>query len=54
MGWHVAFGGWRGGYGFVDSGWGDRIKSNATEFKKTQKSDGRIQAYANKDDRYNM
>lgn len=54
MGWHVAFGGWRGGYGFVDAGWGDRIKSNTTEFKKTQKSDGRIQAYANKDDRYNM
>ena len=54
MGWHVAFGGWRSHYGFVDAGWGDRIKTNAKQFMKTQKDDGRIMAYPYVDDRYNM
>lgn len=54
MGWHVAFGGWRSHYGFVDAGWGDRIKSNAKQFMQNQNDDGRIWVYPYVDDRYNM
>lgn len=54
MGWHVAFGGWRSHYGFVDAGWWDRIKINAKQFMKTQSDNGRIPAYPYRDERYNM
>ncbi|RKJ17647.1 hypothetical protein D7X48_21505 [bacterium D16-50] len=54
MGWHVAFGGWRSHYGFVDAGWGDRIKINAKQFMETQNDNGRIWVYPYADDRYNM
>ncbi|MBQ2664449.1 MAG: DUF4450 domain-containing protein [Clostridia bacterium] len=54
IGWHNGQGGWRGGYCFVDGGWGDRLKTNIAHYVERQKSDGRIYAYPFQDGRYNM
>lgn len=54
IGWHNAQGGWRSHYGFVDAGWGDRIRTNAKQYMPVQDKNGRIAAYPDSDGRYNM
>lgn len=52
--WHSGQSGWRGMYGFVTAGWGERVKENVRLYMKTQHDDGRIECYPDGDQRYNM
>ncbi len=52
--WHSGQAGWRGMYGFVTAGWGERIKENVRLYMKTQQPNGRIECYPDGDQRYNM
>lgn len=52
--WHSGQSGWRGMYGFVTAGWGERVKENVRLYMKTQHEDGRIECYPDGDQRYNM
>ena len=52
--WFVAHAGWRSSYGQTASGYFDRVETNAQQYWKNQKSDGRITAFPTSDKRYNM
>ncbi len=52
--WHSGQSGWRGMYGFVSAGWGERVKENVRLYMRTQHADGRIECYPDGDQRYNM